>query len=193
MEQLISANLEQRPLQTSGHQKELPQPIQFDQNQYGSFAAADPPENEDTEEESGPRESPTLNQQTTQPEGQTSEKEQPTEEDEIELFDINLLEEVQESTAKKSSGNPGEQPDAPEGINADEFEHIAEIYDQIRLLYQQFLFSDRSSQSVKTQIDRNLASYFDTKLKLVMEELAMSQSVGSPEQNQAPNESTQMS
>ena len=28
---------------------------------------------------------------------------------------------------------------------------------------------------MKTQIDRNLASYFDTKLKKVMEELALSQ------------------
>ena len=62
-----------------------------------------------------------------------------------------------------------------EGINTDEFEHIAEIYDQIRMLHQQHLFSDRSNQQMKTQIDRNLASYFDTKLKKVMEELALSQ------------------
>lgn len=62
-----------------------------------------------------------------------------------------------------------------EGINTDEFEHIAEIYDQIRMLHQQHLFTDRSNQQMKTQIDRNLASYFDTKLKKVMEELALSQ------------------
>lgn len=67
------------------------------------------------------------------------------------------------------------QPKQGEEINTDEFEHIAEIYDQIRMLHQQFLFSDRSPQELKTQIDRNLASYFDAKLKQVMEELALSQ------------------
>ena len=54
---------------------------------------------------------------------------------------------------------------ATEGINADEFEHIAEIYDQIRLLHQQFLFKGNSNQQIKTQIDRSLANYFDEKLK----------------------------
>ena len=43
------------------------------------------------------------------------------------------------------------------------------------MLHQQHLFTDRSNQQMKTQIDRNLASYFDTKLKKVMEELALSQ------------------
>ena len=43
------------------------------------------------------------------------------------------------------------------------------------MLHQQHLFNDRSNQQMKTQIDRNLASYFDTKLKKVMEELAKSQ------------------
>ena len=59
-----------------------------------------------------------------------------------------------------------------DGINADEFEHIAEIYDQIRLLHQQLLFSERSNSNLKTQVDRNLASYFDAKLKQIMEELS---------------------
>ena len=62
-----------------------------------------------------------------------------------------------------------------EGINTDEFEHIAEIYDQIRMLHQQLLFTERTNQSVKTMIDRNLASFFDQKLKKVMEELALCQ------------------
>ena len=35
------------------------------------------------------------------------------------------------------------------------------------------MFSERSNQQLKTQIDRNLASYFDAKLKKVMEELAL--------------------
>ena len=43
------------------------------------------------------------------------------------------------------------------------------------MLHQQLLFSERSNQQIKTQIDRNLASYFDQKLKKVMEELALSQ------------------
>ena len=65
----------------------------------------------------------------------------------------------------KHGGQDTDQSAANEGINADEFEHIAEIYDQIRTLHQMFLFNEHSSMEIKTKIDRNLANYFDTKLK----------------------------
>ena len=48
-----------------------------------------------------------------------------------------------ESQRKDETGVTGGA--VTEGINADEFEHIAEIYDQIRLLHQQYLFTERSN------------------------------------------------
>ncbi len=103
--------------------------------------------------------------------------EEDEEEADIELFDVNLLVEESDGDGDTESGANHDGvfgQVATEGINTDEFEHIAEIYDQIRMLHQQYLFTDRSNQQMKTQIDRNLASYFDTKLKKVMEELALS-------------------
>lgn len=94
-------------------------------------------------------------------------------EEDIELYEVSLA--PDEGGAASDSQDDGFGQAATEGINTDEFEHIAEIYDQIRMLHQQLLFSERSNQQVKTMIDRNLASYFDQKLKKVMEELALCQ------------------
>lgn len=82
----------------------------------------------------------------------------------VELYEVNLLVDPdQDSQSHGPDHNPfgAQSPKHTDGINADEFEHIAEIYDQIRLLHQQLLFSERSNSNLKTQVDRNLASYFD--------------------------------
>lgn len=93
---------------------------------------------------------------------------QEEEEEDVELYDVDLQASESDSGTEDLFGQA-----VTEGINTDEFEHIAEIYDQIRMLHQQHMFSERSNQQLKTQIDRNLASYFDAKLKKVMEELAL--------------------
>lgn len=112
--------------------------MKFNEEDFGSFAAKDNKER------------------------QSNDYQQEYEDDEepVELYEVNLLDFTDTSALAK-----GNSPKHNDGINADEFEHIAEIYDQIRLLHQQFLFSERSNPNMKTQIDRSLASYFDEKLK----------------------------
>ena len=48
-----------------------------------------------------------------------------------------------------------------EGIDAAEFEHIAEIYDHIRNIHQQAC----KTQEQRNMVDGRLATYFDHKLK----------------------------
>ena len=60
-----------------------------------------------------------------------------------------------------------EEPDDT-GIDKVEFEHIAEIYDQIRNLHQKAC----KTSTQKNKVDGSLATHFDTKLKQVMEELS---------------------
>jgi hypothetical protein len=61
-------------------------------------------------------------------------------EEPIELFEVNILNAADETESQARRNQPENPFGAPsvqlnDGINADEFEHIAEIYDQIRLLH----------------------------------------------------------
>lgn len=64
--------------------------------------------------------------------------------EDIELYEVSLMPD-ETNTGTDASQDDGFGQAATEGINTDEFEHIAEIYDQIRMLHQQFLFTERTN------------------------------------------------
>lgn len=123
---------------------------------YPQFAEQQSPQSEEEEEKKYSQNFGSFAGHNNQRADFDLEEEQP-----VELFEVNLL----NATAGQENPFGQASPKQTDGINADEFEHIAEIYDQIRMLHQTLLFSERSNPNLKTQVDRNLASYFDSKLK----------------------------